>query len=77
MTEIVGRDEVMAGASAALEEGDPGDGLRAVNALRRLAERLEAQHVRRARRSGWTWEQIGDSLGVSRQAVHKKYRKEL
>ena len=40
-------------------------------------KRLEAQHVRRARRSGWTWEQIGDSLGVSRQAVHKKYRKEL
>lgn len=55
------------------ETGDPATGLRAVVALRRLAERLEAQHVARARRAGWTWAQIGDALGVSRQAVHKKH----
>jgi len=52
---------------------DPATGLRAVVTLRRLAERLEAQHVARARLAGWTWERIGDALGVSRQAVHKKH----
>jgi biotin operon repressor len=48
-------------------------GLRAAVALRRLADQVEATHVAAARRSGWSWEQIGDALGVSRQAVHKKY----
>lgn len=59
----------------AAESEDPSEGLRAVAALRRLAESLEARQVITARRAGWTWEQIGDALGVSRQAVHKKYRK--
>ncbi len=52
---------------------DPAVGLRAVIQLRKLAERLEAEHVMRARSDGWSWEQIGDALGVSRQAVHKKH----
>jgi hypothetical protein len=54
---------------------DPAVGLRAVGALLRLAERVEAIHVRRARDLGWSWEQIGDALGVSRQSVHAKYGK--
>jgi transcriptional regulator with XRE-family HTH domain len=29
--------------------------------------------VRRARARGLTWQEIAASLGVSRQAVHKKY----
>ena len=53
---------------------DPAVGLRAAGALRRLAERLEALQVRNARAQGWSWEAIGAVLGVSRQAVHKKYR---
>ncbi len=52
---------------------DPAVGLRAVGALRRLAEQVEATHVRLARERGWSWEQIGDALGVSRQSVHAKY----
>lgn len=52
---------------------DPAVGLRAVVALRRLTDRLEATQVTAARRAGWTWQQIGDALGVTRQAVHKKY----
>lgn len=63
--------------SVAAEHDDPGEGLRAVLAMRRLADTLERHHVVSARRQGWTWEQIGDALGVSRQAVHKKYRKDL
>ncbi|MDQ3985500.1 MAG: helix-turn-helix domain-containing protein [Actinomycetota bacterium] len=52
---------------------DPQTGLAAVAALRRLIERLEALHVRAARSQGWSWQQIADELGVSRQAVHKKH----
>jgi predicted DNA-binding protein YlxM (UPF0122 family) len=29
--------------------------------------------VRRARALGWSWQEIADVLGVSRQAVHKKH----
>lgn len=54
---------------------DPATGLRAVAGLRRLADDLEARQVRRAREAGWSWQQIGDALGVSRQAVHKRYRR--
>ena len=54
---------------------DPAVGLRAVVTLRRFTDRLESIQVTAARRSGWTWQQIGDALGISRQAVHKKYRR--
>ena len=52
---------------------DPEVGLRAVAALRRLLERLEALHVESARTHGLSWQEIADELGVSKQAVHKKY----
>jgi predicted transcriptional regulator len=62
---------------AALEASseDPAVGLSAVVALRRLTDRLEVIQVTAARRAGWTWQQIGDALGITRQAVHKKYRR--
>lgn len=53
---------------------DPGVGLRAVRSLRELADRLEVLQVQRARALGWSWQEIADALGVSRQAVHKKHR---
>lgn len=49
--------------------------LRAVGALHRLAEQVEAAAVAHARQQGWSWEQIGDALGVARQSVHAKYGK--
>jgi DNA-directed RNA polymerase specialized sigma24 family protein len=52
---------------------DPAVGLRAVRALRDLAERLEELQVQNARDQGWTWQEIAELLGVTRQAVHKKY----
>ncbi|WP_019356058.1 hypothetical protein [Streptomyces sp. AA1529] len=73
-TEAAGADEAVRTAQAALD-GDPAVGLRAVAALRRLAERLEALQVDSARRQGWSWDEIGAALGVSRQAVHKKHSK--
>ena len=52
---------------------DPRTGLRAVRALGRLLEHLEDTQVRRARELGWSWQEIAEVLGVSRQAVHKKH----
>jgi hypothetical protein len=56
---------------------DPADGLAGVVALRRLADRVEDAEVERALREGWTWSQVAEALGVTRQAVHKKHAKRL
>ncbi len=61
--------DLAAGAGSA----DPAVGLRAVAALRRLAEQLESLQVDRARELGWSWAQIAAELGVSKQAVHQKH----
>lgn len=53
--------------------GEVADGLAAVVALRELADRLEDAEVEHALRDGWSWTQIADALGVTRQAVHKKH----
>ena len=55
---------------------DPEVGLRAVAALHRLAEQVEARSVHLARELGWSWGQIGEALGVSRQSAHAKYAKQ-
>ncbi|MGD0554042.1 MAG: helix-turn-helix domain-containing protein [Streptosporangiaceae bacterium] len=59
--------------AAAADSADPRTGLRAVAALRRLLEQLEALQVDNARANGWSWQDIAGVLGVSRQAVHKKH----
>ena len=59
--------------AGSVDSSDPVVGLRAVASLRTLVERLEALHVRNARERGWSWEQIGAALGVSKQAVHRKH----
>jgi hypothetical protein len=63
----------LAQLSRGIGADDPSVGLRAVVALRRLADQVENTQVAAARRDGWSWEQIGDALGVSRQAAHKKH----
>jgi len=52
---------------------DPDIGLRAVAALRALAERLELLQVQQARDLGWSWQDIASHLGVTKQTVHRKY----
>ncbi len=59
--------------ASAADSSDPSTGLRAVAALRRLLEQLEALQVDNARKHGWSWQEIAEILGVSRQAVHKKH----
>ena len=52
---------------------DPATGLAAVASLRALLESLEGLQVENARTLGWSWRQIAEALGVSKQAVHKKH----
>ena len=52
---------------------DPTVGLRAVAALRRLADQLEDLQVENARRQGWSWSDVAAALGISKQAAHKKH----
>jgi hypothetical protein len=60
-------------AAAAASSADPAVGLRAVVALHRLADALETIQVHNARARGWSWQEVADALGVSKQAVHKKH----
>lgn len=59
------------------ENLDPDDGLRAVVALRQLADRLEDEYVQRAILEGWSWARVAEALNVTRQAVHKKHSRRL
>ena len=51
---------------------DPGQALAAVVAMRRLADQLELRAVQAALDQGWSWSQIAEALGVSKQAAHKR-----
>jgi hypothetical protein len=49
-------------------------GLREITALRAALQDVERGLVLDARRTGASWEEIGDALGLSRQAVHARHR---
>ncbi len=59
------------------DPSDPAEALAAVVSLRQLADRLEAASVREAIEQGWSWVRVAQCLGVSKQAVHKKYARRL
>jgi DNA-directed RNA polymerase specialized sigma24 family protein len=65
--------EIAEGAAS----NDPNVGLRAVAALRALTERLELLQVDSARVAGWSWQEIADRLGVTKQTVHRKYGRRI
>jgi DNA-directed RNA polymerase specialized sigma24 family protein len=65
--------EIAEGATS----NDPDVGLRAVAALRGLTERLEILQVQSARELGWSWQDIAERLGVTKQTVHRKYGRRL
>ncbi len=75
MSESVVRHPEATEVAAAASSRDPSVGLAAVASLRRLLESLEELQVANARERGWSWQQIADALAVTRQAVHKKYRR--
>ena len=51
---------------------NPDEAFASVVALRRLARSLEQSAVDHALEQGWTWAQIGQALGMSAQAAHKR-----
>jgi len=57
--------------------GPVGDGLAAVGALRRLADQLEEAQVERAVHEGWSWAQVAEALGVTKQAAHQKHARRI
>jgi hypothetical protein len=69
LTPMETTSELVEGATG----NDPDAGLRAVAALRALADRLEVLQVDNARRSGWSWQDIAGRLGVTKQTVHRKH----
>ena len=54
------------------DPSEPDKAFAAVVALRRLADRLELAAAATAIHDGWSWADVADALGVSRQAAHKK-----
>jgi DNA-directed RNA polymerase specialized sigma24 family protein len=54
-------------------ERHPAAALREVAELRRQLQREEEALVHRARVAGLSWAEIAAALGVSKQAVHRKY----
>ena len=51
----------------------PADALAAVVSLRVLADQLERATVKDAIAQGWTWAQIAEALGITKQAAHKRH----
>lgn len=64
-------------AGVAADTSDPRSGLRAIASLKALTERLELAQVEAGLRSGMSWPEIAHALGVTRQAVHKKYARKI
>ena len=58
-------------------DGDPLDALGATRALKAQLPTWEAQLVKEAVAEGATWETIGDSVGVSRQAAWDRFHHEV
>lgn len=50
----------------------PAEALAAVVALRRMADVLERCAVAEALAQGWTWADVAEALGVTKQAAHKR-----
>jgi DNA invertase Pin-like site-specific DNA recombinase len=59
--------------AASAGSDDPIEALNAIAELHRELDRVEAVTVRSARNRGASWQLIALALGVSKQAVHKKY----
>ncbi|NDL58679.1 helix-turn-helix domain-containing protein [Phytoactinopolyspora mesophila] len=66
-------DDVLTTLARSAAEDDPLTALAAAGRLRQELERREAVLVRKARNAGVTWAEIAAALGVSKQAVHKKF----
>lgn len=53
--------------------GDPAERLRAVAQLKRELDAVETELAADALRTGLSWSQIGEALGISKQAAHRRH----
>jgi DNA invertase Pin-like site-specific DNA recombinase len=51
----------------------PQDAINLLAATRRDLDRIERHIVRRMRDDGWTWQEIADEYGITRQAAHERF----
>jgi DNA invertase Pin-like site-specific DNA recombinase len=72
-TTVDDMEHLMLTLADAANSDDPIVALRAIEKLRKEIDRVEAVAVRRARNANASWQLIALALGVSKQAVHKKY----
>jgi ATP-dependent Clp protease ATP-binding subunit ClpA len=70
----VSGQEVCRLAEAAAEEADPERALGTLTELRREVDELERQQVARALTMGRSFGSIARAMGLSRQAVHRRFR---
>ncbi|WP_104116078.1 transcriptional regulator [Arthrobacter sp. B1805] len=69
----VGRLKTLVGS---MDGKGPAESLQLVAELHREVGRTESALVRSARQAGLSWEAIAQCLGVTKQAVHRKYGKQ-
>lgn len=63
----------MPGIDSLPSPDNPEEALAAVVALRVVAQQLERKAVKKALEQGWSWSQIAEALGVTKQAAHKRH----
>lgn len=60
-------------AAGLLGETDPLRRLDSLREMRDFATWLEEETIAGLRSEGWTWAQVGDLLGTTRQAAQQRY----
>lgn len=60
-------------SSERIANSNPAVGLRAIRDARRQLDRVEYELVAVARACMWSWRDVGDALGMSAAAAHKRF----
>ncbi len=60
-----------------IESGDPIDALRTIRAMGEVASRRARQAANAAAAGAWSWADVGEALGISKQAAHQRLSERL